>query len=118
MSAAALVRAVDAAALVLPRLSTTAEQNAGGEPSVGQAALFTIGDAEVGVWEMGVGAMYDIESDEIFVVLAGEATVEVLDDSGLVTTRTEVRPGVVCALTAGTRTRWTVRRTLRKIYVA
>ncbi|GAA5030816.1 cupin domain-containing protein [Microbacterium fluvii] len=117
MSDPIAVARVDALELALPRFPVPADQNAGGEPSVGQAALFTVGDAEVGVWELGVGAMYDVEVDEVFVVLAGEAVVEVLDGSGLVTERTELRAGVVCRLTAGTRTRWAVRRTLRKVYV-
>jgi hypothetical protein len=61
--------------------------------------------------------MYDVEVDEVFVVLQGVADVEVLDPSGLVSSTLPLRAGSVGRLRAGTRTRWTVQRTLRKIYV-
>lgn len=112
------VHAVDGLNLPIPRLPVASDQNAAGEPSVGHSPLFMIGDTEIGVWEMGVGSMYDTESLEVFVVLAGEATIETLDASGLVTDRTEVKPGTVCRLSNRTRTRWIVRRTLRKVYIA
>jgi uncharacterized cupin superfamily protein len=112
---------IDALDLVLPRTPVARDQDAGGEPSVGSAELFTLpgagGGVEVGVWEMGVGAMYDVEADEVFVVVQGVADVEVLDASGLVSSTLTLRPGVACRLYAGTRTRWTVHRTLRKIYI-
>jgi uncharacterized cupin superfamily protein len=109
---------IDALDLALPRTPVPRDQDAGGEPSVGSAELFTLpGGVEVGVWEMGVGAMYDVEVDEVFVVLQGVADVEVLDPSGLVSSTLPLRAGSVGRLRAGTRTRWTVQRTLRKIYV-
>lgn len=112
---------IDALDLVLPRTPVARDQDAGGEPSTGSAELFTLpgagGGIEVGVWEMGVGAMYDVEVDEVFIVVQGVADVEVLDPSGLVSETVALRPGVVCRLHAGTRTRWSVHRTLRKIYV-
>ncbi|WGW11287.1 cupin domain-containing protein [Saxibacter everestensis] len=37
---------------------------------------------EVGVWEMTVGTMSDVEADEIFVVLSGRAVVEIVDGEG------------------------------------
>jgi uncharacterized cupin superfamily protein len=108
---------IDAIDLALPRTPVPRDQDAGGQPSVGTAQLLDLPGVEVGVWEMGVGAMYDVEVDEIFVVIQGAADVEVLDTSGLVSGTTTLRPGVVCRLHAGTRTRWTVHRTLRKIYI-
>ncbi len=55
------------------------------------------------------------EIDEVFVVVAGDATVEfvspALDAVGLA-------PGAVVRLSAGMQTVWTVRETLRKIYLA
>ncbi|MBZ4487531.1 cupin domain-containing protein [Microbacterium sp. cx-55] len=112
---------IDALDLVLPRTPIAPDQNAGGEPSVGTEALLTLpgtdAGLEVGVWEMGVGAMYDVEVDEVFVVIQGLAEVAVLDASGLIRSTLTLRPGVVCRLHAGTRTRWTVHRTLRKIYI-
>lgn len=117
MNAPRRVESFDALTLTVPRIPIERHQDAGGDPSVGSAALFELGPHEVGVWEMGTGAMYDVEADEVFIVLNGEATVDELDASGLVASRTELRPGIVCRLHAGTRTRWTVRATLRKIYI-
>lgn len=116
-----IIDRIDALDLVLPRTPVPSDQDAGGEPSVGTEQLFTLpvtrGGVEIGIWEMGVGAMYDVEVDEIFVVIQGRAEVDVLDPSGLVQSTVALLPGVVCRLRAGTRTRWTVRRTLRKIYI-
>ena len=42
---------------------------------------------------------------------------EVLDASGLTVQRTVLQPGTVGRLEAGTRTRWQVERTLRKVYL-
>ncbi len=111
------IEVVDALALPIPRLPVPAAQHAAGEPSVGSAELFDLPGVEVGVWELGVGAVYDTEVDEVFVVLGGEATVEVLDRSGLVSESVELSPGALVRLHAGTRTRWIVRRTLRKVYL-
>ena len=91
------------------------EDGADGAPQAGFVELETVEGVEVGVWEHTPGASTDVESDEVFVVLAGSATVAfdypALDDI-------ELRPGSVVRLTAGMRTVWTVRETLRKIYVA
>lgn len=108
---------IDAADLPVPRFPVEPSADAGGQPSVGSADVFSIGSSRVGVWELGVGAMFDVETDEVFVVLHGEASVEILDGSGLVAERIELRPGVMCRLREGTRTRWIVTRTLRKVYV-
>ena len=37
------------------------------------------GTRELGVWEMTAGAMRDVEADEVFLVIAGRATVEFVD---------------------------------------
>ena len=44
-----------------------------GAPTLGTTAITTLGDSgvEVGVWEMSVGAVRDVEVDEVFLVLAG-----------------------------------------------
>lgn len=78
-----------------------------------ELALATLPGGELGVWEAGPGTETDIEVDEVFVVLAGAATVEVADGPTL-----ELRPGTVVRLHAGDRTTWTVAETLRKLYVA
>ena len=54
----------------------------------------------------------DVEADEVFVVLSGRATVDVVGGPSL-----ELRPGVVGFLDAGAETTWTIHETLRKVYV-
>jgi uncharacterized cupin superfamily protein len=105
----------DAAALALRHEPVPTEQVVAGAPTTASVELDTIGDVEVGVWEMTPGAMRDVEADEVFIVLAGSADV-VFDDPAL--PPIELRPGSVVRLTTGMRTVWTVRETLRKVYVA
>jgi uncharacterized cupin superfamily protein len=102
---------MDAATLDIPHESVPADHVVAGDPTTGCVEL---SDA-IGVWEMTSGAMSDVEADEVFVVLSGDATVEFVDPAlpGI-----ELRPGSVVRLTAGMRTVWTVRATLRKVYVA
>ncbi|MGK9147748.1 cupin domain-containing protein [Plantibacter flavus] len=85
-----------------------------GAPRSGIASLATVGGAEVGIWELGVGVVQDTEVDEVFVVLSGEATVDFADG----TPSLDLRAGSVGRLAAGSRTTWTVRETLRKVYIA
>ena len=75
--------------------------------------LATLGEAEVGLWEMAPGVDDDTEVDEVFVVLAGRGRVSFEDGSVV-----ELAPGVAVRLHAGDRTTWTVTETLRKVYVA
>ena len=87
-----------------------------GEPSTGFIDVAVVGDTTVGIWEMTAGSMRDIEADEVFVVVAGRASVELVE--GGRTTRTiELVPGTLCRLDAGMHTRWRVTETLRKVYV-
>jgi uncharacterized cupin superfamily protein len=81
---------------------------------VGIAIVGDFEGREYGVWEMTPGAMSDVEVDELFIVIAGHAVVELESDG----TRIELSPGSVGRLAAGARTVWTVTETLRKIYVA
>jgi uncharacterized cupin superfamily protein len=85
-----------------------------GAPTLGTTPLTTLGDTgvEVGLWEMSVGAVRDVEVDEVFVVLAGSATISVGDSS------VSVGPGDLVRLTAGTATTWEVTSPIRKLYVA
>lgn len=85
-----------------------------GPATVGVTELATLGDVAIGVWEMSPSVTTDIEVDECFVVLDGDATVS-FDDG---TAPLQLQPGSVGFLKAGTATTWTVRRTLRKIYIA
>ncbi|RZU66569.1 hypothetical protein EV379_2931 [Microterricola gilva] len=106
-----------AASITLSHEAVPPEQLVAGSPSTGTVELGGFGDAEIGVWEMTVGAMSDVEVDEVFVVIAGRATVELEpgDDDG---ETIELFPGAVVRLAAGTRTVWTVTETLRKVYIS
>ncbi len=101
----------DAASLAVVHELVDPDQIVAGAPTTGIHEL----DESTGVWEMSPGAMSDVEVDEVFVVLAGEATVDFIDPA---LPSIELRPGSVVRLEAGMRTVWTVRETLRKVYVA
>ena len=103
---------VAALAVDVPLTPPAAAQIIAGAPQTGSLDLDE--DLGIGVWEMTPGAMSDIEVDEVFVVIAGDATVEFIDPA---LPTIELRAGAVVALTAGMRTIWTVRETLRKIYL-
>ena len=85
-----------------------------GAPAAGFATVSSFGDLEVGVWEMTVGAMRDVESDEVFVVIAGRATVTFGADDRVM----NLSAGSVARLAAGDRTVWTVTETIRKVYMS
>jgi uncharacterized cupin superfamily protein len=91
----------------------SAGQSVGGAPHTGVAELGRFGGFDVGIWEMTPGVMSDVEADEIFVVLAGAATVEFDDGTPPLT----LGPGDVVRLADGARTVWTVTETLRKVYL-
>jgi uncharacterized cupin superfamily protein len=84
-----------------------------GDPTARVAALGEIAGIAVGVWEMTPGEVRDVEGDEVFVVVAGRATVTVEDEEVL-----ELRPGAVVHLRAGDRTTWLVHEAVRKVYFA
>lgn len=87
-----------------------------GSPTTGYKELGTWKGVEVGIWEMTPGSMQDSEVEEIFIVIAGEATLTRTINGEEVTV--ELSPGVVCHLEAGEQNRWDVRVALRKIYIA
>ena len=105
----------DAASVTLEHLPVEAEQVIAGSPTTGHLVLDDDGERTVGVWEMTVGAMRDVEADEVFVVLAGAATVEFEHPHA---SPIVLAPGSVVRLESGMRTIWTVRQTLRKVYVS
>jgi len=70
---------------------------------------------EVGVWECAPTVETDTEADEVFVVIEGSATIEFVEPA---LPAIEIGPGDVVRLAEGMRTVWTVRETLRKVYVA
>ena len=110
---------LDAGALVsadeveVPLVPVPSAQVVAGSPSTGSVDLDE--DMGIGVWEMTPGAMSDVEIDEVFVVVAGSATVEFVDP---VLPSIELEAGAIVRLEAGMRTVWTVRETLRKVYLA
>jgi uncharacterized cupin superfamily protein len=85
-----------------------------GAPPTRLRELGTFGSVEVGVWEMEPGVATDTEVDELFVVLTGAGTIDLLDAGRSL----EIAAGDLVRLAAGTRTRWIVTATLRKLYLA
>lgn len=83
----------------------------GGRPETMTMPLGELGGAEFGIWEITPGTVRDVEADEIFVVLAGAGSVEFTDGTSI-----DLAPGVAVRLTAGDRTVWRVRETVRKVY--
>ncbi|MFD9306904.1 cupin domain-containing protein [Streptomyces sp. NPDC060048] len=84
-----------------------------GEPVVTGKVLWEAADGSQvrGIWQITPGAVTDTEADELFVVVAGRATIEVEGGATL-----EVGPGSACVLREGDKTVWTVHETLRKAY--
>ena len=109
--------AVDALALALPMEPLPADEVRSGAPLAGYAVLGGVGadgGLELGVWSMTEGVATDVEVDEVFVVLAGSATVEIEG----VAEPLALHPGVVVRLGTGMRTVWTVHERLRKLVVS
>lgn len=102
----------DALSVKLDHEPLPPEQVVSGTPTTGSLVLDERDGREIGVWEMTPGVATDVEVDELFVVLSGSATVVGVGEEPL-----ELAPGSVVKLVAGMRTTWTVRETLRKIYV-
>ena len=76
-------------------------------------ALGSTGPGQVGVWEIGPGTVRDVETDEVFVVLSGRATISVEGWPDVV-----VAAGDVVRLRAGAATTWIVTERLRKVYLS
>jgi uncharacterized protein len=90
------------------------EQVVGDEvPEVSGLVLDTSTDGRIerGIWQHSPGLSRDTESDELFVVLTGRATIEVEDGPTL-----PLGPGTIGLLHAGDRTTWHVHETLRKVF--
>lgn len=85
-----------------------------GAPREGTIEFGTVGASEAGIWELRDGEVTDVEVDELFVVLSGSASIELLDEHRTVV----VKAGDVMRLVAGTRTKWTVPDHIRKVYFA
>ena len=107
------ISVVHAAALDLAHEPVPAEQSVDGAPTTAAMAVDEFAGLEVGVWEMTPGVMTDVETDEVFVVLSGSATVDFVDGSRSL----RLSPGDVVRLADGAKTVWTVTETLRKVYL-
>lgn len=107
--------ATDAAHLPLPYEPVEDEKVVSGTPFTRFLDLDESSGRTIGVWEHTPGTSRDVEADEVFVVLAGDARIE-FDEPAL--PPIELRPGSIVRLEAGMRTVWTVRETLRKVYIA
>jgi uncharacterized cupin superfamily protein len=105
---------VEALALAVPLEPVAPEQIVAGSPSTGFVELGAYGQAEFGVWEMTPGAMSDVETDEIFIVLSGAARIDFTATGESV----HIGPSFVGRFDQGTATVWTVTETLRKVYLA
>lgn len=114
MTAVEGVDPVVALAVDIPLERVSLEDVLEGEPSTGAVVLGEFAGREYGVWEMTPGSVSDVENDEFFVVVAGSATVEFLDDEVVV----QLVPGSVLTLAAGARTIWSVTQTLRKVWMS
>ena len=104
---------VRATTLDLDHWPVPADQSLRGAPTTAAAAVEEFSGLEIGVWEMTPGVMSDVETDEVFVVLAGSATVEFADDSPTL----HIGVGDIVRLSADAQTVWTVTETLRKVYL-
>lgn len=105
---------VHARGAIVPLVPVPADEVDSGAPRQGVLELGSVGRCAAGIWELRAGAVFDTEVDEVFVVISGGATIELLDENRTV----EVKAGDVMRLVAGTRTRWVVKDHIRKVYIA
>jgi uncharacterized cupin superfamily protein len=110
--ACAVVPAATLSSTDLPESPLDPAQVVAGEPVVRSEDITADDAVAIGIWEHTTGVSTDVESDEVFVVLSGRATIEVEGGPTL-----QVGPGDVGRLAAGARTTWTVHENLRKVYV-
>ncbi|MGX6604580.1 cupin domain-containing protein [Micromonosporaceae bacterium Da 78-11] len=111
-----LVEVFRLADVVVEHGPAAADDVVAGSPTTGATTVTTLGGPggiEVGVWEMSAGSVRDVEVDEVFLVLAGRATIAV-DGAAPITVTT----GDLVRLTAGTATVWQVTEPIRKLYIA
>lgn len=84
-----------------------------GDPRVGSVPLLERDGLSIGVWEITPSVTTDVEVEELFIVVAGEAQVTFSDGTAALF----LQPGTVGRLAAGAEATWDVRKTLRKVYV-
>ncbi len=83
-----------------------------GTPTAELLQLAELAGSGVGLWQMTPGVAVDVEADEVFLVLSGDGTLAFADGESI-----ELRPGTLVRLAQGDRTRWTIRSTVRKLYL-
>ncbi|WP_313811661.1 cupin domain-containing protein [Glutamicibacter sp.] len=111
-------RSLNALEVVLVPEPVDAAQLVDGTPSTAVHGLGEIFGVEFGLWEMTEGAMQDVEAEELFIVLAGRATVTVHAVNGYAEQVFDLVAGSVCHLREGMHTTWVVDEPLRKVYLA
>lgn len=84
----------------------------GGWPRARTESLAATDTVNVSVWEMTTGAVADVETDEILVVLSGAGTIWFPDGDEV-----ELRPGVAIRLRGGEYAEWTVTSSLRALVI-
>ena len=104
---------IEAASLNINMSPVSQESRVAGVPipNAGASAL-DCQFLECGVWEHSVGQSCDVEQDEVFVVIQGNATVLKPDSSIL-----HLKPGTIGVLRAGEATTWNVTSPLRKVWI-
>jgi uncharacterized cupin superfamily protein len=110
-----LVEVFPLAGVVVEHAAAGPDEVVAGAPTTGATPITMLGGTgiEIGVWEMSAGTVRDVEVDEVFLVLAGRATIAV-DGAAPIA----IAAGDLVRLTAGTATQWTVTEPIRKLYVA
>lgn len=112
------LRSVDALDIQLTAEAVPEDQLVDGSPTTSAEHLGEIFGIEFGLWEMSGGVMSDIEAEELFIVLAGKATVKVEAVNGFKAEEFCLVPGSICHLREGMHTIWDVTEPLRKVYLA
>ncbi len=104
---------INAAELTLEPCPLQPQQICAGNPRTFARVFWKSADGrdQRGVWEITPGVVVDVEVDEMFVVISGNATIEIEGQAPL-----QLSPGHVGILHAGARTTWHVHQTLRKVY--
>ena len=107
-----MTRHVDARVAALEAYDLEADEIVDGTPTTAEVSVTSIGDVEVGIWQITPGTVRDVEKDEVFVVLEGEGTIRFTGGEVV-----QLGPGSLVRLHAGEVTEWEIRTTLRKVYV-
>jgi uncharacterized cupin superfamily protein len=107
-----MTRHIDVRTATLEAYDLDASDIVHGVPETAELSVTTVGEAEVGIWEITPGTVRDVEKDEAFVVLSGEGRITFTDGEVV-----ELGPGSLVRLNAGESTVWEIRSTLRKVYV-